>query len=87
MAELTWHTRPGVQGMGLLGDEEKEQLVCHLRPAAFGATAALAVASLACPGLVWRREDRLGRSKGWQHTGELVVPQAGRRQELSRSVL
>ena len=86
-AERTWQTMHDVQGMGCLVDEDKEQFVCHLRQAAFGATAALALAHLAFPGLVWRIKDSRGRSKGWQHTGELFVRQAGRGQELSRSVL
>jgi hypothetical protein len=87
LADLKLQTMHGLQGIGFLVDEDKEQVVCHLRQAAFGATAALAVAHLAFPGLVWRREDSIGRRKGWQHTGELVVRQAGRGQELSRSVL
>lgn len=87
LAELNLQPMHGLQGIGFLVDEDKEQFVCHLRQAAFGATAALAVAYLAFPGLVWRREGSIGRSKGWQHTGELFVRQAGRSQALSRSVL
>ena len=77
----------GLQRIGFLVDEDKEQFLCHLRQAAFGATAALAVAHLAFPGLVWRIEDSIGRSKGWQHPCKLVVRQSGRGQKLSRSVL
>jgi hypothetical protein len=71
----------------LLVDEYQEPFVCHLRHAAFGATAALAVAPLAFPGLGWQREASRGRSKGWQHPRTLVVRQSGRGQKLSRSVL
>ena len=77
----------GVQWIGLLVDEDEEQLVFHLRQEAFGAAAALALAHLAFPGLVWRIEEGRGRSKGRQHTRKLVVRQSGRSQKLSRSVL
>ena len=42
----------GLQRIGLLVDEDKEQLVFRLRQDAFGAAAALALAHLAFPGLV-----------------------------------
>ena len=65
---LKLQTMHGLQGIGFLVDEDKEQFVCHLRQAAFYATAALALAYLAFPGLVWRIVDSIGRSKGWQHS-------------------
>src|SRR5207247_1336432 len=71
----------------LLGDADEKQLVFHLEQNAFGTAAALAVAHLAFPGLVWRIEYGIGRSKGRQHTRKLVVCQSGRGEELSRSVL
>ena len=77
----------GLQRIGLLVDEDEEQLVFHQRQDAFGAAAALALARLAFPGLVWRIEYDIGRSKGRQHTRKLFVRQSGRGQELSRSVL
>ena len=76
-----------LQRIRLLLDQNKEQLVCHLRQDTFGAAAALALARLAFPGLVWRIEYGIGRSESRQHTRKLVVRQAGRSQELSRSVL
>jgi len=65
LAELKWQIMHGLQGMGFLVDEAKEQFVCHLRQAALGATAALALAYLAFPGLVWRREDSRGSRTCW----------------------
>ena len=87
LAQSAWQAVHGVQWIGLLVDEDEEQLVFHLRQDAFGAAAALALAHLAFPGLVWRREYGRGRSKGRQHTRTLVVRQSGRGQDLSRSVL
>ena len=87
LAQIELQAVHGLQRMSLLVDEEEEQLVFPLRQDAFGAAAALALASLAFPGLVWRREDGIGRHKGRQHTRKLCVRQSGRGQELSRSVL
>ena len=67
----------GLQRIGLLGDEDEAQLVFHLAQNAFGTAAALAVAHLAFPGLVWRIEDGLGRSKGRPHTRKFVVRESG----------
>src|SRR5438128_4073795 len=87
LAQIELQAVHGLQRIGLLVDEDEEQLVCHLRQDAFGAAAALALAHLAFPGLVWRIEEGIGRSKGRQHTRKLVVSQSGRGQELSWSVL
>ena len=87
LAQITLQAVHGLQRIGLLVDEDEEQLIFHLRQDAFGAAAALALAHLAFPGLVWRIEEGIGRSKGRQHTRKLVVSQSGRGQELSWSVL
>ena len=41
-----------LQRIGLLVDQDEEQLVFHVRQNAFGAATALALAHLALPGLV-----------------------------------
>ena len=87
LAQIELQAVHGLQRIGLLVDEEKEPLVCHLWQDAFGAATALALAHLAFPGLVWRIEYSIRRSKGRQHMRKLVVRQSGRGQELSRSVL
>jgi hypothetical protein len=87
LAQSAWKPCMVCSWIGLLVDEDEEQRVFHLRQEAFGAAAALALAHLAFPGLVWRREYGRGRSKGRQHTRTLVVRQSGRGQDLSRSVL
>ncbi len=87
LTPLEWQTVHRLQRIGLLVDEEEEQLVFPVRQNAFGAAAALALASLAFPRLVWRIAYGIGGSKGRQYTRKLFVRQAGRGQELSRSVL
>ena len=87
LAQLELQAVHGLQRIGLLVDKDKEQLVFHLRQAAFGAAAALALAHLAFPSLLWRIENSIGRSKGREQTRKLVVCQSGRGEELSRSVL
>jgi hypothetical protein len=73
--------------MCLLEDDNKQAGIFHGGQAAFGAATALTLAALALPGLVWRRAYGIGRSKRRQETRKLVVRQAGRGQEFSRSVL
>ena len=70
-----------------LEDENKQEFIFPMRQAAFGAATALTLAPLALPGLVWRIAYGIGRSKCRQETRKLVVRQAGRGQEFSRSVL
>ena len=87
LAQIKLQAVHGLQRIGLLVDEDEEQLVFHLWQDALGAAAALALAHLAFPGLVWWIEYGLGRGIGRQHTHKLFVRQSGRGQELSRSVL
>ena len=87
LAQIEWQAVHGLPRMSLLVDEDAKPLVFHRRQDALGAAAALALAPLAFPGLVWRIEYGIGRSKGQQHTCKLVVRQSSRSQELSRSVL
>ena len=78
LAQINLQAVHGLQRIGLLVDEDEEQLVFHLEQNAFGTAAALAVAHLAFPGLVWRIKYGIGRSKGRQHTRKLVVRESGR---------
>src|SRR6516162_2887352 len=87
LAQIKWQAMHGLQRIGLLIDKDEEQFVFQLGEDAFGAAAALALARLTFPGLVWRIADGISRSKGWQHTRKLAVRQSGRGQKLSRSVL
>src|SRR6267143_7017310 len=72
-----------LQRIGLLVDKDEEQLIFHVRQNAFGAAAALALAYLAFPGLVWRIVYSIGGSKGRPYTRKLFVRQAGRGEELA----
>src|SRR5580765_2372422 len=76
----------GLQGSGLLIDEEKKQLVFHLGQEAFGATAQLPLAYFALPGFVQRITSGRGRDKRWQHTQKLLVGQSSRDEKVSWSV-
>src|SRR5262252_2145171 len=76
----------GLQGIGLLIDEDKQQLVFHLGQEAFGATAHLPLAYLAVPGFVQRITSGIGRSKRWQQLHKLLAGQASRGEKLSWSV-
>ena len=60
LAQIELQAVHDLQWIGLLVDEDEEQLVFHLRQDAFGAAAALALAYLAFPGLVWWIEDGIG---------------------------
>src|SRR5262245_53417164 len=77
----------GLQGIGLLIDEDKKQLGFHLGQEAFGATAHLPLAYFALPGFVQRITSGIGRAKRWQHTQKLLVGQSSRGEKVSRSVL
>jgi hypothetical protein len=76
-----------VQGIRLLIDQNKEQLVCHLRQDAFGAATDLPLAHLPLPGLVRWIKRCIGRSKRREQTHKLCMRQSGRGQKLSRSIL
>src|SRR5215475_7411363 len=76
----------GLQGVGLLIDEEKKPFVFHLGQAAYGAAAQLPLAYFAVPGFVQRITGGIGRDKRWQHTQKLLVCQSGRSEKLSWSV-
>ena len=76
----------GLQGGGLLIDEDKKPCVFHLGQAAFGAAAQLPLAYLAVPGFVQRLTSGISRDKRRQHTQKLVVCQSGRSEKLARSV-
>src|SRR5262245_65871331 len=77
----------GLQGIGLLIDEDKKPLVFHLGQEAFGATAHLPLAYFALPGFVQRITSSIGRDKRWQHTQKLLAGPASRGEKLSRSVV
>ena len=83
LAQPTLHAMHGLQGMGLVIDEDTKQLVFPLYEAAFGATAPLAAAGFAVPGLVQRIASGLSRPKRRQHPPKLVVRQASRGQKFS----
>ena len=77
----------GVQGGGLLRDEEKPPWVFPLGPAALGAAAHLPLAAWAVPGLVQRLTRRLSRAKRRQHTQTLLGGPSSRGEEIAWSVL
>src|SRR5256885_15364718 len=77
----------GLQGVGLLIDEDKKQFVFHLGQAAFGAAAQLPLAYFAVPGLVQRITSGRSRDKRRQHTQKLLVGQSSRGEKISWSVL
>ena len=72
-------TQPKVQalhcleGIGLLIDENKEQLVFSLRQETFRAPSNLAAACFAMPGLLPRIAGSIGSLKGGQQPQKLVV--------------
>src|SRR5215831_14756979 len=76
----------GLQGIGLLIDEDKKQLVFHLGQEAFGATAHLPLAYFALPGFIQRITSGIGRDKRWQYTQKLLVGQASRGEKVSSSI-
>src|SRR4029453_1172151 len=76
----------GLQGIGLLIDEDKKQLVFHLGQEAFGGTAQLPLAYFALPGFVQRITSGISRDKRWQHTQKLLVGQSSRGEKVSWSV-
>ena len=75
-----------LQRVGLLIDEDEQQLVFHLRQGTFDPTADLTLARLAFQGLVQRIDPGMGCGKGWQQARKLFVRQSGRGEQLSRSV-
>jgi hypothetical protein len=75
-----------LQGIGLLIDEDKQQLVFHLGQEAFGATTHLPLAYFALPSFVQRITSRIGRDKRWQHTQKLLVGQSSRSEKVSWSI-
>ena len=77
----------GLQGVGLLIDEDKKQCVFHLGQAAFGAAAHLPLAYLAVPGFVQRITSGISRDKRRQHPQKLLVGQSSRGEEIAWSVL
>jgi hypothetical protein len=77
----------GLQGGGLLIDEEKKPLVFHLGQAAWGAAAQLPLAYFAVPGFVQRITSGISRDKRWQHPQKLLVSQSSRGEKVSWSVL
>ena len=77
----------GVEGVGLLIDEDKKHFVFHLGQAAFGAAAQLPLAYCAVPGFVQRLTSGISRDKRRQHTQKLLVGQSSRGEEISWSVL
>ena len=77
----------GLQGVGLLIDEDKKPFVFHLGQAAFGAAAQLALANFAVPGFVQRITSGISRDKRRQHTQKLLVGQSSRGEEIAWSVL
>src|SRR5262245_49315614 len=77
----------GLQGVGLLIDEDKKQCVFHLGQAAFGAAAQLPWAYFAVPGFVPRITSGISRAQRWQHTQKLLVGQSSRGEKVSWSVL
>ena len=56
----------GLQGIGLLIDEDKKHFVFHLGQETFGAAAHLPLACFAMPGFVERIAGGIGSLKGWQ---------------------
>jgi hypothetical protein len=87
VAQRTWPAVPGVEGRRFLEDEKTQEWSFHLWQAACGAATALTLALLALPGLVCRRASGRGRRTRRQETRTLVVRQASRGEECSRSVV
>jgi hypothetical protein len=77
----------GLQRIGLLKDEDEKQFVCHLWQGSCGAPTDLTLARLALQGLVRRIQRRIGGRKRRKQMRKFCVRQAGRSEELSRSVL
>src|SRR5712691_5020897 len=87
LAQMKLQAMHGLQRMSLLKDENEQQFVFHLWQGPWGFTTDSTLARLALQGLVRRIERRIGRRKRWKQMCKLCVRQAGRSEELSRSVL
>src|SRR5215813_11282497 len=87
LAQLEVQAMHDLSRISLLKDENEKQFVFHLGQGPGGSTTDAALARLALQGLVRRMQRRIGGHKCWEQTRKLCVSQAGRREELSRSVL
>jgi hypothetical protein len=76
----------GLEGIGLLIDEDKKQFVFHLGQETFGAPAHLPLAYFAVPGFVRWITRGIGRDKRWQHPQKLLLGQSSRGEKVSWSI-
>jgi hypothetical protein len=75
-----------LQRVGLLIDQDEQQLIGYLRQDAFGSATDLALAHVAFQGLVRRIQCPIGGGKRRQQTGKFFVRQSGCSQKISGSV-
>src|SRR5215510_1687616 len=83
LTQLKGQAMHSLEGIGLLIDENKEQLIFQLRQATFRATPNLAAACVAIPGFVQRIAGGIGGLKGWQQQQKLFMCQSSCAQKLS----